>query len=296
MVPKVTLDQWRVLQSIIDEGGFAQAALVLHRSQSSVSYAARRLQEVLGVQLFKIQGRRAVLTEAGQLLLDRSRLLTTEAVAIEEAARQLRQGWEPVIRLAVENVFPVDILLETLKQFEPLGGGTRIHLREEVLSGITDVLAENVVDLAISPIIPEGYMHESLMDVEFVAVAHRDHLLHQQGEAAYGVDVLKHAVHIVIRDSGVNVRDAGWVQNEYKWTVSSFAACISMVRNGLGFAWLPRQSIQAQLDKGELLPLKLTHGGSYHVPVNLIYAKGREEGPALALFIRLLKSVVEQGK
>ncbi|MCW8963456.1 MAG: LysR family transcriptional regulator [Gammaproteobacteria bacterium] len=296
MVPKVTLDQWRVLQSIIDEGGFAQAAAALHRSQSSVSYAVRRLQEVLGVQLVKIQGRRAVLTEAGRVLLDRSRLLTTEAVAIEEAARQLRQGWEPVIQLAVENVFPVDILLETLKQFEPLSGGTRIHLREEVLSGITDALADDVVDLAISPIVPEGYMHESLMDVEFIAVAHRDHLLHQQGETAYGVDLLKHAVHIVIRDSGVNARDAGWVQNEHKWTVSSFAACINMVSNGLGFAWLPRQSIQTLLDNGELLPLKLKHGGSYRVPVNLIYAKGREEGPALALFIKLLKSVVEQGK
>ena len=69
MIPKVTLDQWRVLQSIIDEAGFAQAAEALHRSQSSVSYAARRLQETLGVKLLEIQGRRALLTSAGQSLL-----------------------------------------------------------------------------------------------------------------------------------------------------------------------------------------------------------------------------------
>ncbi|HCW95511.1 MAG TPA: LysR family transcriptional regulator, partial [Pseudomonas sp.] len=37
-VPRVTLEQWRTLQAVIDSGGFAQAAEVLHRSQSSVSY------------------------------------------------------------------------------------------------------------------------------------------------------------------------------------------------------------------------------------------------------------------
>ena len=294
MSPKVTLDQWRVFQSIIDEGGFAQAAAALHRSQSSVSYAARRLQETLGVALFEIQGRRAVLTEAGQSLLDRSRLLTTEAMAIESAAEQLRQGWEPAIRLVVENVLPVDILLETLKRFEPQSAGTRIHLREEVLSGVSDALDDKLVDLAISPVVPEGYLYEKLLDIQFVAVAHRDHVLHQQGAAPYGVDVLKHAVHIVIRDSGSRARDAGWVQNEQKWTVSSFDACINMVKNGLGFAWLPKLSIQSSLDSGELIPLNLEHGGGHDVPVNLIFARGSEQGPALKLFIQLLKSVVEE--
>ena len=296
MIPKVTLDQWRVLQSIIDEGGFAQAAAALHRSQSSVSYAARRLQETLGVRLFDIQGRRAVLTEAGQALLERSRILIREAVALEETAASMRQGWEPVIQLAVENVFPVELLLETLKRFESQSGGTRIHLREEVLSGVSDALEHNLVDLAISPVVPEGLLYESLLDVEFVAVAHRDHALHQQGNTPYGVEALKQAVHIVIRDSGARARDAGWVQNENKWTVSSFAACISMVSSGLGFAWLPRHAIQGLLDNGELLPLKLKHGGVYKVPVNLVYAKDKEQGPATSLFIDLLKSVVWQGK
>ena len=31
--PRVTLDQWRTLQAVVDHGGFAQAAEALHRSQ-----------------------------------------------------------------------------------------------------------------------------------------------------------------------------------------------------------------------------------------------------------------------
>ena len=81
--PKVTLDQWRALHSVIDYGGFAQAAAQLHRSQSSVSYAVNRLQEQLGIKLLHIEGRKAVLSEAGKVLLQRSRQLLSDASAIE---------------------------------------------------------------------------------------------------------------------------------------------------------------------------------------------------------------------
>jgi DNA-binding transcriptional LysR family regulator len=293
MALRVTLDQWLVLQAIIDEGGFAQAANALHRSQSSISYAARKLQESLGLELFEIQGRRAELTDAGRTMLERSRRLTEQATALESMAVQLKQGWEPNIRLAVENVLPTDIILETLKRFEPVSRGTRIHLREEVLSGVSDALQDAAVDLAISPIVPSGFLHENLTEVEFVAVAHCDHALHGDNGQPYGVERLKHAVHIVIRDSGVRATDAGWVHNEQKWTVSSFAAAIDMVASGLGFAWLPRQHIQPQLDTGSLRPLLLEQGGSYRVPVNLIFGNQQAAGPATRQFVDLLKDVIK---
>ncbi|MFC1748652.1 LysR family transcriptional regulator, partial [Pseudomonadota bacterium] len=71
--PKVSLDQWRALQAVVECGGYAQAAKQLHRSQSSVSYSVARLQEQLGVPLLEIHGRKAQLTPAGEALLNRSR-------------------------------------------------------------------------------------------------------------------------------------------------------------------------------------------------------------------------------
>lgn len=61
--PKVTLDQWRALQAVIDHGGFAQAAEKLHRSQSSVSYAVNRLQELLGLKLLHIEAAKLCLAK-----------------------------------------------------------------------------------------------------------------------------------------------------------------------------------------------------------------------------------------
>jgi DNA-binding transcriptional LysR family regulator len=294
MKPIASLDQWHVFQTIIDEGGYAQAARALHRSQSSVSYAVKRLQEILGVDLLVVQGRRAELTREGRVLLERARLLLQQASAIEASAGQMQQGWEANIRLAVENVFPTGILLEALKRFEPIGRGTRIHLREEVLSGVGDALAGNLVDLAISPIVPPGYLSENLTEVEFVAVAHAEHVLHRTKDGYLGMDALKQAVHIVIRDSGLRSRDVGWLQSEQKWTVSSFATAVDMVAKGLGFAWLPEGHVRPLLDQGVLRILKLEKGARFSVPVYLIYSQDNDMGPATSLFVDILKKIMKQ--
>src|SRR5690606_24131919 len=100
--PRVTLDQWRTLQAVVDQGGFAQAAEVLHRSQSSVSYTVARMQEQLGVRLLRIDRRKAVLTEAGDVRLRRSRPLVKQGSQLEELAPHTQQGWAAEVGLVVD--------------------------------------------------------------------------------------------------------------------------------------------------------------------------------------------------
>lgn len=104
--PRVSLEQWRTLQAVVDNGGFAQAAEALHRSQSSISYTVGRMQEQLGVPLLRIDGRKAVLTEAGNMLLRRSRQLVKQASQLEELAHHMEQGWEAEVRLVVDAAYP----------------------------------------------------------------------------------------------------------------------------------------------------------------------------------------------
>ena len=66
---KTTLEQWALLEKVVELGSFARAAEETNRSQSSVSYNLALLQERLGVALLAPSGRRAVLTPAGELLL-----------------------------------------------------------------------------------------------------------------------------------------------------------------------------------------------------------------------------------
>ncbi|MCK7494390.1 MAG: LysR family transcriptional regulator [Comamonadaceae bacterium] len=104
--PRTSLEQWRVLQAIVECGGFAQAATALNRSQSAISYAVARLQEQLGVALLVPEGRRMKLTEAGEALLRDARPLLDAAFRLERRARSLQEGWEPEVRLAVDGLCP----------------------------------------------------------------------------------------------------------------------------------------------------------------------------------------------
>ena len=87
--PKVTLDQWLILQAVGEEGGFQAAADRLHKSQSTVSYAIHQLQDKLGVELFEYRGRRAQLTESGEMILRRASALIEQAGTLERAATDL---------------------------------------------------------------------------------------------------------------------------------------------------------------------------------------------------------------
>src|ERR1700757_506091 len=126
--PKITLEQWRALQAVVDAGGYAQAAEVLHKSQSAVTYAVQKLESLLEVKVFEVVGRKAHLTPTGEVLYRRAKALLDEAGALEGAAGSLAAGWEPEIRLAVEIIFPTWLLLQGFARFAEERPQTRIEL------------------------------------------------------------------------------------------------------------------------------------------------------------------------
>jgi DNA-binding transcriptional LysR family regulator len=243
MSPHITLEQWRSLIEVVDAGGYAQAAEKLCKSQSAVSYAVQKIESLLGVKAFEIQGRRAILTPTGQMLYRRALALVDEANDLERAAHKLSAGWEAVITIAAEILFPSDRLLTCLERFGQESPGTRVELIESVLGGTSDALLSKNVDLAISPQLPPGFLGNVLMRIRLLAVAHTDHPLHHQGRDLSYRDLRAYR-HIVIRDSGAR-RDqrAVSVEVDQRWTVSQVATSIQAVCMGYGFAWLPEEHI-----------------------------------------------------
>src|SRR5260221_13155153 len=155
-IPRITLEQWRALQAVVEEGGYAQAAEKLHKSQSTVTYAVQQIQKLLDVQVFAIRGRKAVLNDGGKVLYRRARTLLEEAAQLERGAAEMAKDWQPEIRIAVEQVFPTWVLLEALAEFAVDRPDTRIELFETVMSGTDELLAEGKVDIAIGGGAPRG--------------------------------------------------------------------------------------------------------------------------------------------
>jgi DNA-binding transcriptional LysR family regulator len=222
------------------------------------------------------------------MLYRRALTLIDEANGLERAAHLLSAGWEPVIHIAAEVLFPSQLLLKSLERFSQESPYTRIELIESVLGGTSDALIKGEVDLAISPQLPPGFLGDLLMRVKLLAVAHTDHPLHQQGRELSYLDLGNYR-HIVVRDSGSN-RDqkAVTVEVDQRWTVGHVATSIQAVVNGYGFAWLPAQHIAEELQSGILKPLPLREGGVREVPLYLIMANPDFAGPG----VRRLKKII----
>lgn len=294
-IPKSTLEQWQVLQAIVECGGYAQAAEALHRSQSSVSYMVAKLQEQLGVTLLEIDGRRARLTANGEALLHRARELLGDAFQLEQLAGSLGDGWEPQVGIAVDSLFPTDLLIQALRDFEPVARHTRVTLEETILSGSEDALLEQRVDIAIVSRIPPGFLGDALMDIGFVAVAHPCHPLHALGRELEADDLSRH-LHIVVRDSGTaSPRDLGWLNSTQRWTVTSPHTRLEMLSGGLGFGWVAEHKLQPQLEQGLLKPLPLRVGQRRKLSLSLIVANPELAGPATCKLAALIRQTVADG-
>jgi len=291
--PRVTLEQWRVFQAIIEKGGYAQAASYLHRSQSAVSYSMSRLQEQLGISLLKIEGRKAILTEQGQILLNRSRQLIGEASEIENFAHHLSQGREAEIKFVVDAAFPNDLLMSALSQFARQSQGTRVQLSEVILSGASDALVSEEAELVIGVDTPAGFLSDPLIEVELLAVAHPDHPLHQLEREITSADLAQH-MHVVIRDSGEHEKmDVGWLSSQERWTVSSIDSAMNAIEHGLGYGWLPSNRLIEALGDGRLKPLLLEQGSTYKAFLFISYGHPQNIGPATRELANIIKTTVE---
>ena len=288
---RISLDQWAALVSVVDSGGYAKAAEALHKSQSTLTYFIKKMESVLGVKLFELKGRKAVLTPTGTLLYRRGKLLVEEAARLERTAADLGRGWEPELRIAAEIVFPTWLLLKTFADFAAERPECNLELYETVLGGTDEALAAGRVDLAIGSLVPPGFVGDVLMPIRAVCMAAPAHPLHRLGRELTLDDLRRHR-HILIRDSGeARQRSAGFV-NERRWTVSNKATSIHAASLGLGYAWFPEDSVRGELERGALKPLPLREGAVKAGTLFLVFADREAAGPGTLRLAALLREAV----
>ncbi len=278
--PRSTLEQWRILQAVVDAGGYAQAAEVLSKSQSSLNHAVAKLQNQLGVELLEVRGRKAYLTEAGEVMLRRSRLLTQQVEDLELLAANINQGWEPEIRIAVELAYNRCYLNQALAAFYPLSRGSRIQLIDCVITGTAEVIQQKRADLVIAAaaVIPKGYLGEPLCTTRLIPVTGRSNAL--AAVTVLDQNELSQHLQLVIRDTAQKPQEnAGWLRAEQRWTVDNFYEAIDILQLGLGFCWLPDFLVSAAIAAGSLVQLKVNNNSERQATISLIAPQEDTLGP-----------------
>ncbi|CAH9053357.1 HTH-type transcriptional regulator YhaJ [Pseudoalteromonas holothuriae] len=292
---RITLEQWRMFRMVAEHGGFNQAAEQIHKSQSSIHTAVSKIEQLLGVKVFYVEGRKTKLTDSGEMLLRRANYLLDEAQKVEAVGYTLGAGVEASLRIAVDEVFDKNILYQALEATSKSYPLLRIELFESILSGAHELVESNQADVAISPISLANGVSEQLCTIDFVAVSSPFHPL-QQLNRQLELEDLKSFRQIVIRDSAYHKRsDSGWLEAEQRWTVSHLRTSIDVISQGLGFAWLPLSAIASELESAKLVRLPLTYSAIRTSSLFLVFQDGDRLGIAAQMFIERLRDLCRNG-
>jgi DNA-binding transcriptional LysR family regulator len=278
--PRVSLEQWLAFKTVVDCGSYAMAAQTLNKSQSSISYAIARLNEQLPQPVLILDGRKAVMTDAGQVLYRHAERLLNQASQAEAIASSLALGFESEVAIAVDVLVEVGSLVCAFEEFSQEFPHTRIRVLETSLSGTTEALLEKTADLVIGTKTPPGFQSRPLLQVKMIPVAAPGHPLVKNREDVSELE-LRSIRQVVLRDTGTfREQDSGWLQADQRWTVSHFSTSIKLLRSGLVFAFIPQNWIEDELAEGSLQRIPLAPSMDRLLQVHMMLADNQAAGPA----------------
>ncbi|MEK9969223.1 MAG: LysR family transcriptional regulator [Ferrovibrio sp.] len=219
---------------VADLASFTRAAEAMAATQSAVSLKIKRLEEDLGRRLFERTPRRVRLTAAGQIFLDRARLLmAAHGSALDAFATETRRLAVGITDHAVGAELP--LLLQRVKRAEPgLVLEMRVGSSRDLLAAFDDGALDVAIVMEHDAARRDG---EKLRTETFGWMAARD-FVHRPGDP---LPLAAHADGCLMRKMGVAALDAAgipWCEVFVGGGVGTIAAAASA---GVAIAVLSRR-------------------------------------------------------
>ncbi|TMX33447.1 LysR family transcriptional regulator [Vibrio rotiferianus] len=288
---KTTLEQWQTLQAIEQAGSIQSAAVTLNKSHTTLIYSVKKLEDQLGIKLIEVKGRKAGLTEHGKTMLRRAQSMLEQARELEMISEQLNSGVESQITVAIDHLCDPSWLYTPLSEFLTQNNTTSVQVVETSLSKTTDMVINELADIAIINLPITNYPAEAFGTTTMVPVIAAQHPLAKKEHISLADFAT--TSQIVVRDLGESdkeKRDVGWLRARQRITVDNFDHAFRAVEQGVGFCRLPKHLVEYR-QNDRLKVIDLEHSNQYQVALHLTLPKGAKSGPAaLGLYQTLLDS------
>lgn len=285
-------DELALLEAIRDAGSLSRAAARLGKAPSTVSHAARQLEQRFDALLFDRRRYRLQLTRAGEVLTEEAARLAQDVARVTQRVRQVANGWEDQLWIATDELMEFETLMPVMHAFDKLESGVALRVTHEVLAGTWEALRDGRADLVIGatnepPAIPNLGWFE-LGVVEWVFAISPRHPLAAAREPLTREDIALHRA-VVVADSSRSTagRVYGTVGGQRSLAVPSMRAKTHAQRDALGIGWLPRHRVASLLKRGELVEKRTANPRE----PNVLYVgwRGDHEGRALQWWLEQLR-------
>ncbi len=169
----------RILHAVHSHGSLTAAAEKLHLTQSALSHAIKKLENQLGTKLWLKEGRKLVLTQAGEHLLRESRRLLPQLERLDETLSLFAAGEMGTLRIGMECHPCYRWLLRVVEPFLAKWPKVDVDVRQQFQFGGMAALFNHEIDILVTPdpLTRKGIHFEAVFDYEQVLVVSQGNAL-----------------------------------------------------------------------------------------------------------------------
>ncbi|HYC25614.1 MAG TPA: LysR family transcriptional regulator, partial [Roseiarcus sp.] len=241
------------------------------------------LEDVLGVRLFDRSGKRPVLTEAGEAIVKDGRRLIDGARTLKARAASIASDVEPELTLAVDAIFPNELLMASLKALAKEFPQTPVSVFTEGLGGPEQRLRDGLVRLAIYPMAVTGARDleaEFLTKIAIIPVVATSHPLAAL-KAPVSREALEPYVQLVLTDrTPLTQNVGGGIVSHHIWRFADLSTRLEFLLAGFGWCNMPAHMVIGHIEAGRLKRLELAESEPYEFRIHVVRERGREIGRA----------------
>jgi DNA-binding transcriptional LysR family regulator len=277
-----TLDQLKVLLTVVDVGSFAGAARKLNRATSVISYSIANLEAQLGLTLFDRETtRKPQLTEAGRMVLAEARRVTNGIDNLRSKSKGMLQGLESELHIVLDTLLPEHRVIDALTSFREHFPTVNLHLYVESLGAVTRLVLDRVATIGVAgPLVTvDGIEKIGIGSVHMIPVAAPGHPLATAETNPPGAG--REHVQLVLTDRSELTRGRDMaVVGTSTWRLADLSSKHMLLKAGIGWGNMPEPMVRDDVEAGRLVRLDTPDSIGGHYVMDAIYRTDTPPGPA----------------
>ncbi|MGO4279308.1 transcriptional regulator, LysR family [Cupriavidus sp. OV038] len=278
----LSLDQLQAFVAAAESGSFSGAARKLGKAQSVISAAVANLEIDLGNALFDRTARYPVLTPAGERLLVEARVILERCEHFRGVAMSLGEGVESRLTLAVDELYPEEVLGVLLDEFSQRFPAVELELLFPLMEDVSRLVMSQCADLGImwrQEVLPPELAFHALGWVPMPVICAPDHPLAAHAQVDFE-ELKRHRQLMVATRSDSEEKKRLRVAAEVWWVESQWVI-VELVKRRLGWAFVPWHIAASSPAAATLVSPRLAfQDQDWPVAMELVWHKQRPLGKA----------------
>lgn len=269
MHPNIT-EQLYVFRTVVDCKSFTKAAEVLNKTPSSVSYTIASLEKHLQLMLFDRSSYRPKLTDAGFSVFEDADLILRRVERFKARVEMLHQSQNADLNIAVDVMFPKQVVAEALRRFDKEYPQVAVNLRSEDTLDATTYVREETCDLALIAVDTRLQFRDidaiQIGATQNVLVASPEHPLAKLDEPFDMTALEDHRQIIYAKEPVPRGEENYQIHRTDIWTVGNIGMQIELLKKNLGWSYVYSHFIWKELQLGQLVMLNCKSISSWNQP------------------------------